>query len=139
LDITHERASDTHILTLPTGELSLSLRCEGYAQVEDTLTLPPEGLELTYELDRNIRIQPLFWDDHAQVAVNLLDSKLTLKHLDGDGKLDVVYWDYFTVTKPGRYQIEVVDIPFYPTLSTVITVPQVATVDIPLELAGRQH
>jgi hypothetical protein len=139
LDITHERASGTHILTLPTGELSLSLRCEGYAQVEDTLTLPPEGLELTYELDRNIRIQPLFWDDHAQVAVNLLDSKLTLKHLDGDGKLDVVYWDYFTVTKPGRYQIEVVDIPFYPTLSTVITVPQVATVDIPLELAGRQH
>ncbi|MDE0916265.1 MAG: hypothetical protein OSB57_13905, partial [Planctomycetota bacterium] len=123
LDITHEPASGTHILTLPTGELSLSLRCEGYARVEDTLTLPPEGLELTYKLDRNIRIQPLFWDDHAQVAVNLLDSKLTLKHLDGNGKLDVVYWDFFTVTRPGRYQVEVEGIPFYPTLSAVITVP----------------
>jgi len=115
------------------------LLCDGYAQVEDTLTLPPEGLELTYELDRSIRIQPLFWDGNAQVAVSLLESKPTLKHLDGDGKLDIVYWDYFTVTKPGRYQFEVVDIPFYPTLSTVITVPQVDTVDIPLELAERQQ
>ncbi|HIK59599.1 MAG TPA: hypothetical protein EYF98_02795 [Planctomycetes bacterium] len=139
LDITHERASGTHILTLPAGELSLSLSCEGYAQVEDTLTLPPEGLELTYELERSIRIQPLFWDDNAQVAVSLLDSKLRLNHLDGDGKLDVVYWDYFTVTKPGRYQIAVEGVPFYPTLSTVITVPQVGTVDIPLELAEREH
>jgi hypothetical protein len=139
LDITHERASGTHILTLPTGELSLSLSCEGYAQIEDTLTLPPGGLELTYELERSIRIQPLFWDDNAQVAVSLLDSKLTLNHLDGNGKLDVVYWDYFTVTEPGRYQVEVEGIPFYPTLSTVITVPQVDTVDVPLELAARQH
>jgi len=138
LDITHERASGTHVLTLPAGELSLSLSCEGYAQFEDTLTLPPDGLELTYELERSIRIQPLFWDDNAQVAVSLLDSKLTLKHLDGNGKLDVVYWDYFTVTEPGRYEVEVEGIPFYPTLSTVITVPQVDTVDVPLELAERQ-
>ena len=138
LDITYERASGTHILTLPTGELSLSLLCRGYAQVEDTLTLPPEGLELTYELDRSIRIQPLFWDDNAQVAVSLLESKLRLNHLDGDGKLDAVYWDYFTVTRPGRYQIEVEGIPFYPALSAVITVPQVDTVEVPLELSDRR-
>jgi hypothetical protein len=138
LRTTFDRESGLHTLLLPTGELTLRLRIEGYTQVEDTLMIPPEGLQLTYALVPNIRIHPVYWDDDGQIAVSLLESKLTLRHLDGDGRLDMLYWNYFTVTEPGRYQVKIENIPFYPPLSAVIKVPQVGAVDVRFELAGRR-
>ncbi|MCH2106135.1 MAG: hypothetical protein MK291_05790 [Planctomycetes bacterium] len=114
----------THHITIPAGDKSFDILCDGYFGWPERVELIPGPQELAFQLEPVGRVDVRFMEGGAARPMSVLDLEFEVRPLEGSGDICEIWDRSLIFDTPGDYEVTFTGVPGYHDAVTTITAPK---------------